>query len=224
MKRNVTASAHRYLKQAGAVDIDTVRERVEALLERPSNSFWHDDRLWNTHAIVLAHPYELAGYEYLIDAVNMEVAFETLRKYGAERAGFGHWTYSHFDGILVPLLTTRGLITRAACELVELLEYLRDYPILRDDDLNAAEHALTEQLLISEIDCLDISDNDKIKAYYAFKEHYASYNEVYGFINDLENGDIPESDLEESRWSDLVEYAEKIRCAPLTDLMAGKYY
>lgn len=239
MTYSLSPEALTYIEEYLTVeDIPEVQKMVKDALTQPSDSYWHDQTLYQTHAVAFSHPYRLGGPEYLRTAVNLETALERLPENSASRETFGHWTYSSFDCLKVELLSSEQSeqseqlqITLAAVMLYEMLLELDSYPVLDDDALIAAEHAISEKYFIEALEDTDQSDRDKARQYdFTHETEYVSWDEAYFYADPVENPVpedwMPDNDyaLEPGYWQSRVKYAKSIDLNDVRGLMDGKYY
>lgn len=130
--REFTLAAGRRLKASGLEAAD-VREMVERLLVRPSDSVWWDKRLFEGGwCIAFGRPAWSLTTDYALTEVNAWCAWERLKGMGAELSGYGSWTYANFECIMVPLVSVEGCITSSAVELAVMNAELNQYTFLED--------------------------------------------------------------------------------------------
>ena len=173
------------------VDDSELEEFVRESLERPSDAGFWDEELYVTHTLAMHTPAWHLTDEYIIDQANYRVALEELSELGAEAATVGHWTYSQFECIKVPMLTKKGKITAAAVALWNIRMRLQDYPVLDEQlwselECEVNESAMTDALEWEERQRdIEISDEQKSKIAELYWERWSGYHEA-GYIDDEE--------------------------------------
>ena len=105
-----------------------VPEMAAEALERPANSAWWDDEVYNTHTLMFA--YSPLADDLLGESNHHSILDKLTGEFpGDERvsvAGFGHWTYAHYDAIKVRVLDKRGRITPEFAVAAVIARELRD--------------------------------------------------------------------------------------------------
>ena len=151
------------------VDDSELEEFVRESLERPSDAGFWDEELYVTHTLAMHTPAWHLTDEYIIDQANYRAALEILEPYGAEAATVGHWTYSQFECIKVPILTEDDEITAAAVALWDLVTRLQDDPVLDEQLWSELEWEVNESAMTDAIEWeerqrdIEISDEQKSK-------------------------------------------------------------
>lgn len=141
-------------------DEATILRFAGQALERPSDSGWHDDDLWETHTLMF---HSAPDSDDLIAQSNTATILRDLgeayaRFPGAvESAGFGHWTYSHFDTIKVRVLYSNGEIHPAFADAVAIALALEDYPLWDEEDHSERE---TEEWNRAILEAIDYASRD----------------------------------------------------------------
>lgn len=132
------------------VSDETILEYAAQALERPSESAWRDDELWDTHTLLF---HSAPDSDDTVAQSNFRSILEDLgdaykRSPGAvERARIGHWTYSHFDCIKVRVTYANGEIHPAFADAVQILKALEDYPLYSEDDHSDLEMEIWEKAI-----------------------------------------------------------------------------
>lgn len=171
------------------VDDDTLTTFVREALERPSEAGFWDDELYVTHTLAFHTPAWHLTDDYIIDQANYRTALELLEPYGAEAATVGHWTYSTFECIKVPLLTVDGEITAAAVQLWCLVQEIEEYPVLDEQLWSELEWEVNERAMTNALEWeerqreIEIGDDEKAKISELYWEQWAGYHEA-GYIED----------------------------------------
>lgn len=188
------------------VSDETILEYAAQALERPSDSYWRDSELWETHTLLF---HSAPDSDDLIALSNHRSILEDLggayaKSPGAvERASVGHWTYSHFDCIKVRVTYANGEIHPAFADAVQILKALEDYPLYSEEDHSDLEMEIWDKAindaatyaLESEDDAAEIRD-DVIR--YLWSEEA----ELYGYH---ECGYVPDETVERA-----IDYARAI--------------
>lgn len=187
----ITAEAVQYAED-NFIDVDEDLEAfVRESLERPGEAAFWDEELYVTHTLAMHTPAWHLTDEYIIDQVNYRVALEELSEVGAEAATVGHWTYSQFECIKVPMLTEDGAITAAAVGLWNIQMRLKDFHVLDEQlwcelEWEVNECAMTDALEWEERQReIEISDDQKSKISELYWEQWSGYHET-GYIDDEE--------------------------------------
>ena len=171
------------------VDDEDLVAFVRESLERPSDAGFWDEELYVTHTLAMHTPAWHLTDEYIIEQVNYRAALEELEELGAEAATVGHWTYSQFECIKVPMLTEAGEITAAAVVLWDIRNRLRDYPVLDEDLWSELEWEVNERAMTDALEWeerqrdIEISDEQKSKIAELYWEQWGGYHEA-GYIED----------------------------------------
>ena len=188
----ITAEALDYIEDNWIeVDDEVLEAFVREALERPSEAAFWDEELYVTHTLAMHTPAWHLTDEYIIDQANYRAALEELEELGAEAATVGHWTYSQFECIKVPMLTEAGEITAAAVALWNIQIRLQDYPVLdehlwSDLEWEVNERAMTDALEWEERQReIEFSDEQKEKISELYWEQWSGYHEA-GYIGDDE--------------------------------------
>lgn len=116
---------------------EKILERASDALDTPSDSYWFDKDLWNSHTLVLSTPDINLTDDYLADWSNYRSVLRELSEQfpdDVEDATFGHWTYSKFYAVKIRVIDDKGEITEAFAELSGILDKLEDYPIFDEQD------------------------------------------------------------------------------------------
>ena len=217
------------------LDHDGIKEMVANALEKPDNFFTlNPSTIYVTHAPAFAHPYHLGGAEYLLDAVNMELAYRTLKEKNPEttvtKSSFGHWTYSHFDCLNVELVTPHpdNQITLDAAILFQIAEELKDYPLVDGDDeaLTNAESALGDKYFIEALDDLPLTDEEKLRHYqYVRESEYVTPLEAYSYTTEewTPPQDYTPDTAYAPTWKELKDYAAQVDHHDIAGLIDGEY-
>ena len=114
-----------------------------------------------------------------------------LEPYGAEAATVGHWTYSQFECIKVPILTEDDEITAAAVALWDIRMSLQDYTVLDEDLWSELEGEVNERAMTDALEWeerqrdIEISDEQKSKIAELYWERWSGYHET-GYIDESE--------------------------------------
>lgn len=117
---------------------------AEALTKPNDAGFWDED-LYETHTLAFHTPDWDLTDEYIYGQANYRAALAILESLGAEAATVGHWTYSRYQCIKVPILDSDGKVTAAAVELYEMMRYIQDhYPVLDEAIYNELEFEVRE--------------------------------------------------------------------------------
>ena len=148
---------------------DDIAIAAEEALNRPSGSIWYDDRMYVTHTLMFA-------YSPLADDIIGESNYRTILTAlqaefpGSDRVdtgGFGHWTYAHFDAILIRVLDKRGRITPEFCRAAEIAHALSDYPIFDESDYSSLEMEYWDKSFDDEFEWItrdvEVSDDDRAR-------------------------------------------------------------
>ena len=173
------------------VDDSALEEFVRESLERPSDAGFWDEELYVTHTLTMHTPAWHLTDDYIIDQANYRVALEELSEVGAEAATVGHWTYSQFECIKVPMLTEDGAITAAAVALWDLVTGLQDYPVLDEQLWSELEWEVNERAMTDALEWeehqrdIEISDDQKSKITELYWKRWGGYHEA-GYIGDDE--------------------------------------
>ncbi len=173
------------------VDDSVLEEFVRESLERPSDAGFWDEELYVTHTLAMHTPAWHLTNEYIIGQANYRAALELLEPYGAEAATVGHWTYSTFECIKVPMLTEAGEITAGAVALWDLVMGLQDYPVLDEQLWNELEWEVNERAMTDALEWeerqreIEISDDEKSKIAELYWERWSGYHEP-GYIDEAE--------------------------------------
>lgn len=172
------------------IDVDEDLEVfVRESLERPSDAGFWDEELYVTHTLAFHTPAWHLTDEYIIGQANYRDALDILEEYGAESATVGHWTYSTFECIKVPMLTEDGAITAAAVALWDLVMGLQGYPLISDETHSELEWEVNERALTDALEWeerqrdIEISDEQKSKIAELYWERWSGYHEA-GYIED----------------------------------------
>lgn len=188
------------------VDDDILTSFVREALERPSEAGFWDDELYVTHTLAFHTPAWHLTDDYIIDQANYRDALDLLEPYGAEAATIGHWTYSTFECIKVPMLTEAGEITAAAVALWELVTRLQDYPLINDETYSELETEVNIEAMKQAIEWeerqreVEFSDYQKQKIEEIYWEDFYGYYEAgyiedekfQGVVDDVLSGNIQE--------------------------------
>lgn len=187
------------VKAGLVVDVDTVLEHAEGALEHPSDSAWRDDELWSTHTLMFSTPDIALTDDYLGDWSNYRTALRLLSEAypdDVEDATFGHWTYSRFMAVKVRVHRD-GVITPAFCEAVGLVEGLKDYGLIDEDDYSELRQEVSEQYLTEYAKQAGVSYQnlceamEKLDVYYepkhGFEVSYTSEDELVAEAKKLGN-------------------------------------
>ena len=130
------------------LDVDGLVQAAGQALERPSDSGWWDEELWNTHTLLFGTPDWELTEDYLWDYSNYRRILEDLQaKFpdDVEDAAFGHWTYSRFVAVKVRVLDEDGNITGAFAKAYAIGKELEDYPIYDEQDVLGLENECQER-------------------------------------------------------------------------------
>ena len=205
--RQFTKGAERAMAASTCATPNAVRKMVGDALTRPADSAWRDERLYRTHAPAFSRPSWSLTTDYAISEVNAQIAWDTLKCYGAEIGSFGHWTYSSFDCINVPLLDSNGDITACAIKVYELQDEICNAGCLDWDALDSVNNAL--QMWEFYDATSELSDNERGQ-YYTYLRDGCAIDSAYSFMDDKEwreyteeeydsmkNVDIPLDDIRE---------------------------
>lgn len=182
------------------VDLEELSAFVHDSLVRPRDAEFWDDALYVTHTLAFGTPAWHLTSDYIISQVNYRVALETLEPLGAEAATIGHWTYSQFECIKVPMLTKSGKITPAAVELWNLVEGLKDYPMLSDDLYGVLEMEVNDEAMTQAIEWeerqreIEFDDEQKGMIHQLYWENWYGYDEA-GYIEDEKFQEVVEQVL-----------------------------
>ena len=173
------------------VDNYALEEFVRESLERPSDAGFWDEELYVTHTLAMHTPAWHLTDDYIVEQANYRAALELLEPYGAEAATVGHWTYSQFECIKVPMLTEDGAITAAAVALWDLVTGLQDYPVLDEQLWSELEWEVNDRAMTDALEWeerqrdIEISDDEKLKITELYWEQWSGYHEA-GYIGDDE--------------------------------------
>lgn len=150
---NFTVGARNFLAQAGhGLEMDDIQTFVRDALERPSDAAFWDKDLFTTHGLFFHTPDWSITEDDILGQANYRAALDLLARYGAQEATVGHWTYSRFQCIKVQILSVHGEVTRAALELLEILNGLEDYPVVDEEKWSELENNAQEKNFREEID------------------------------------------------------------------------
>lgn len=174
----------------GTPDDATILQFAEEALERPSDSVWYDDRLWNTHTFMFA---SAPDSNDLVSQSNYRTLLRDLHAAYPRQitaSGFGHWTYSHYDALLVQVVYSNGEITPGFAEAVEIALYLRDeYPLWDDNDHSELEMWIWTTAITDAVEWELSGENDKdtilddVTNWLWESEELVGYHEV-GYVPD----------------------------------------
>lgn len=173
------------------VDLAELKEFVKDSLERPGEAAFWDEDLYVTHTLAFHTPDWDLTDDYIIEQANYRAALEILEPLGAEAATVGHWTYSRFECIKVPMLTKKGKITAAAVALWELVRRIEDYPVLDEELWSELEWEVNERAMTDALEWeerqrdIEISDDEKAKISELYWERWNGYHEA-GYVDDDE--------------------------------------
>lgn len=188
----ITAEALDYIEDNFIeVDDEDLEDFVRESLERPSEAAFWDDELYVTHTLAMHTPAWHLTDEYIIDQANYRAALEELEPLGAEAATVGHWTYSQFECIKVPILTEDGEITAAAVALWSIRARIQDYGVLDESLWSELEWEVNERAMTDALEWeerqrdIEISDDEKSKIAELYWERWSGYHEA-GYIGDDE--------------------------------------
>lgn len=123
-------------------------ETAQDALQQPGDSFWRDDELWVTHALMFATPDRALTDDYLIDYSNYRSILRDLTEEfpeDVEDASFGHWTYSRFVCIKVRVLDEDGKITGGFAKAFAAGKALEDYFIYDEQDYMELEQEVQDE-------------------------------------------------------------------------------
>lgn len=179
---------------------------VRESLDRPSDAGFWDEELYVTHTLAFHTPAWHLTHEYIIDQANYRDALEILEPLGAEAATVGHWTYSTFECIKVPMVNENDEITPAAVALWELSMRLQDYPLISDETYSELEWEVNDRAMTDALEWaehqreIEISDDEKAKITELYWEDYYGYYEpgyiedekFQGVVDDVLSGNIQE--------------------------------
>lgn len=186
----ISAEALDYIEENWIeVDDDTLTTFVREALEEPGDAYFRDEELYVTHTLAFHTPAWHLTNDYIIDQANYRDALEILEPYGAEAATVGHWTYSTLECIKVPILTETGEITAGAVALWDLVQNLRDYPLINDETHSELEMEVNTEAMKQAIEWeerqreVEFSDYQKQKIGEIYWEEYFGYHET-GYIED----------------------------------------
>lgn len=174
-----------------SVDKEDVVKVVEEGLEQPSDAYFRDEELYVTHTLAFHTPAWGLTDDYIVDQVNYRSALSELEEYGAEAATVGHWTYSTFECIKVPLLTKKGKITAAAVMLADIELRLHDHPVLDEDLWIELENEVNDRAMDNAIEWeeqrreIEFTDEQKSQISGLYWERWGGYHET-GYISDDE--------------------------------------
>ncbi len=138
---------------------DYVPVMAAEALERPSDSYWRDEDMWNTHTVMFAYSPladDLLGesnYHTILAALTAEFPGDSR----VEASGFGHWTYAHFDAIKIRVLDKRGRITPEFAMAAVYARALQDYPLFDEEDYSERESAEYDRQFTEELNWLSRS-------------------------------------------------------------------
>lgn len=179
---------------------DYILDMARQALTRPSDSYWHDDRIWNTHTFMFA---SAPDSDDLVSKSNYRRILEDMltaypRNGMIEASGFGHWTYSHFDAVLVRVTYANGEVTPAFADALAIAYALEhSYPVYVDDDYSELESAEWDRAIEDAIDWVSKQD-DAGEWDQTFKESVLDYlySENAELIGYHDVGYIPEETFE----------------------------
>lgn len=173
------------------VEDSELEEFVRESLERPSDAGFWDEELYVTHTLAMHTPAWHLTDDYIIDQANYRVALEELEELGAEAATVGHWTYSTFECIKVPMLTEAGEITAAAVALWNIQMRLQDYAVLDEQLWSELEWEVNERAMTDALEWeerqreIEISDDEKSKIAELYWGRWSGCHEA-GYIDESE--------------------------------------
>lgn len=173
------------------VDDSELEAFVRESLERPSDAGFWDEELYVTHTLAFHTPAWHLTDDYIVEQANYRVALEELSEVGAEAATVGHWTYSQFECIKVPMLTEDGAITAAAVALWNIHMRLRDYPVLDEQLWSELEWEVNDRAMTDALEWeerqrdIEISDDEKSKIVELYWGRWSGYHEA-GYIDESE--------------------------------------
>lgn len=186
----ITAEALDYIEDNFIeVDDEDLVAFVQEYLAEPSDAYFRDEELYVTHTLAFHTPAWNLTDDYIIDQANYRDALDILEEYGAESATVGHWTYSTFECIKVPMLTEDGAITAAAVALWDLVMGLQGYPLINDETHSELEMEVNTEALKQAIEWeerqreVEFSDYQKQKIEEIYWEDFYGYHEA-GYIED----------------------------------------
>lgn len=137
-----------------APDAETILKYAQDALTRPSDSYWQDDSLWETHTLAFSSAPDsddtVAQSNYRTILEDLGSAYSRCPD-AVEASGFGHWTYSHYDAIRIRVTYANGEIHPAFADAVAIAEALKGYPLYSDEDHSNLEWDLWEKYLEDEI-------------------------------------------------------------------------
>ncbi len=196
MQRQFTKAAERLIGNSGdrLIDADKVRDFLRTC-EHPRAGL----RVYTTAAIVFKFDprdriTEVGEYpvplEQILDQVNHDVAWSTLK-------GFNAYRSKHTGEIIVPLYTTKGLITAGAVVAAYFTDNALMYLAVNDvaDDLfNEACSNMREIVLARSVLASGIPESEYVKAYTVLMDYgsmwpdecYWSPEEIVEAVNDSE--------------------------------------
>ena len=185
----LSAKAREYA-ELNYIDVDEdLGAFVQEALERPGEAAFWDEELYVTHTLAMHTPAWHLTDDYIVEQANYRAALEELEELGAEAATVGHWTYSQFECIKVPMLTEDGAITAAAVALWNIHMRLQDYPVLDEQLWSELEGEVNERAMTDALEWeerqrdIEISDDQKSKITELYWERWSGYHEA-GYIED----------------------------------------
>lgn len=182
------------------VDDDTIATFVREALEEPRDAYFRDDELYVTHTLAFHTPAWHLTDDDILGQANYRAALDILEPLGAEPATVGHWTYSQFQCIKVPMLDEDGAITAAAVALWDLANSDENYGVLDEDLYWELQSEVNDRAMNDAIDWferereVEFDDFQKQLIASTYWEQWMGYHEP-GHIDDGEFLEIAEKVL-----------------------------
>ena len=192
----LTKAAKKYAEDnAIEIDREELSQMVDEALDRPSDATFRDFDLFHTHTLAFHTPAWNLTDDYVIDQANYRSALQILEPLGAEAATVGHWTYSTFECIKIPILNKNGNILPAAVELYNLQCLLREYPVLDESLYSELECEVNDRAMTDAIEWeerqreIEFSDDQKYTIHSMYFELWGGHYET-GYISEDELNEI----------------------------------
>lgn len=203
-----TRTRNSQLGYVADIDDSQILEFAEEALKRPSDSYWRDGDLWETHTLMF---HSAPDSDDTVAQSNFRSILQDLgdaykRSDGAvESASVGHWTYSSFDCIKVRVTYANGEIHPAFADAVQIAIALRDnYPLYSEDDHSELESEVWDRAISEAVTYALESEDDGEEIKSDVTEYlYSEEAQVYGY---QECGYVPDEAVENA-----ISHARNIR-------------
>lgn len=137
-----------------SLDDEYLLKMAAIALDRPDNYYGGDERVYSTHTHMFA---SAPDSDDLVSQSNYRTILPALlgaypRHGMIEDSGFGHWTYSHYDSILIKVIYSNGEITPAFADALAIAYALdHDYPLYDESDYSDLEMSVWDETINQEI-------------------------------------------------------------------------